>query len=294
VVVQCGRQIEAEELEQIRQTVQTFWRLSLCELAQTVCEHLRWHTVSGSNKVDACIKLLRRLEVQGLIRLPAKRVQSKTSWQPVLTERTEPPGEIVGKLSDIRPVRLRVVKDGEETGLFNEYVSRYHYLGYKKPFGYHLRYFIEGAGAILGCTLFSGAAKALRVRDGWIGWNESERLINLGFVVNNGRFIIFPWVKVRYLASHVLGKIVRCLSQDWQQRWGYRPVLLETFVDPQYFNGTSYLAAGFDYLGMTSGAGLVREGKSYKTSPKKIFVRPLVDNFRDVLCSRQTVGGVSK
>jgi hypothetical protein len=252
---------------------------------------LGWHSVSGGNKVDACMKLLTRLDAEGFIRLPAKLDQPKRSCkQPAITDRTQPQGEVTGRLSDIGPVKLRVVQEGEETGLFNEYVSRYHYLGYKRPFGCHLRYFIEGAGGILGCMLFAGAAKAMRARDRWIGWSEDERLSNLGFVVNNGRFLIFSWVKVRYLASHVLGKAVRCLGQDWQKRWGYRPVLLESFVDPLYFDGTSYRAAGFHYLGMTTGVGLVREGKSYTTSPKKIFVRPLVDKFREVLCSHQTDG----
>jgi hypothetical protein len=134
--------------------------------------------------------------------------------------------------------------------------------------------------------LFSGAAKALTPRDSWIGWSADERLRNLGFVVNNNRFLIFPWVKIRYLASHVLSKVIRRLRQDWYARWDYRPVLLETFVDPQYFDGTCYRAANWIWLGMTSGKGLVRQGKNYKTSPKKIFVYPLVDNFRQVLQER--------
>lgn len=294
MIVQCGRQIAVEEIEQIRQTVGTFWRLSRYELAETVCEHLGWHTVSGGNKVDACLKLLSRLETDGLIRLPEKREQSKKVCKvPVITDRTRAQGQVVGTLSDIGPVSLRVVREPEEAGLFNEYVSRYHYLGYKQPFGCHLRYFIESGCGRLGCILFSGAARALRARDRWIGWGKDERLRNLGFVVNNGRFLIFPWVQVRYLASHVLGKIVRRLVQDWSKRWGYGPVLLETFVDPRYFAGTCYRAAGFKYLGMTTGQGLVREGKSYQTSPKRIFVRPLVGNFRQVLCSPQTAGRAS-
>jgi hypothetical protein len=145
----------------------------------------------------------------------------------------------------------------------------------------------------LGCLLFSGAAKAITPRDQWIGWSSNERLRNLGFVVNNNRFLIFPWVKVRYLASHVLGKVVRVLAQDWQKRWNYQPVLLETFVDPQYFAGTCYQAANFKYLGMTSGMGLLRQGKSYTTTPKKIFVYPLVDNFQQVLSS-DTVGRIAE
>lgn len=87
----------------------------------------------------------------------------------------------------------------------------------------------------IGCVLFLGAARALRSRDQWIGWSTNDRLKNLGLVVNNGRFLIFPWVKVRYLASHALGKVVRGIGRHWQKRWGYRPVLLETFVDAQYF-----------------------------------------------------------
>lgn len=291
MIVQCGRHIKTEELEQIRETVETFQRLSQSEIAQTVCEHLGWHTASGGNKVDACRKLLKRLEAKGLISLPGKRdCPPRICKQPVATNRTRPQEPVVGTLSDIEPVRLRVVKDKEETALFNEYLSRYHYLGYKQPFGCHLRYFVESAETILGCMLFSGAARTLRSRDQWIGWNANDRLKNLGLVVNNGRFLIFPWVNVRYLASHALGKVVSGIGRHWQKRWDYRPVLLETFVDPQYFDGTCYRAANFKYLGMTRGIGLVREGKRYQTSPKKIFVYPLVDNFRQVLCSPDALG----
>lgn len=294
MIVQCGRQFNSEELAQIRETVKTFWRLSRKELAQTVCEHLGWHTATGSNKEDACLKLLERLEDKGIIQLPDKRDSVRRSCkQPVVTNICRPQQQVEGKLSDIGPVRLTVVKGKEQTAICSEYINRYHYLGYKKPFGCHLRYFIHGAGTILGCMLFSGAAKALRSRDQWIGWGPNERLRNLGFIVNQGRFLIFPWVKVRYLASHVLGQVVRELGQHWQQRWGYRPVLLETFVDPQYFGGTCYQATNFKYLGMTRGMGLIRQGKRYTTSPKKIFVYPLVDNFRQVLCSPNTVGRVA-
>lgn len=286
MIDQCGRLIKDEELEQIRDTVETFSNLSQTELAKTICEHLSWYTASGKNKVDACLKLLQRLETEGLIRLPEKdksQSRRKKSKQLIMSNRSRPQEEVEGTLSDIGPITFRVAQGREEISLFNEYLERYHYLGYKRPFGCHLRYFIEAQGTILGCMLFSGAAKALTPRDSWIGWSADERLRNLGFVVNNDRFLIFPWVKVRYLASHILGKTVRRLRQDWQRRWDYRPVLLETFVDPQYFDGTCYRAANFKWLGMTSGKGLVRPGKSYRTSPKKIFVYPLVDNFRQVL-----------
>ncbi len=292
MIVQCGRQIKKEELAQIRETVETFCHLSRTELAHTVCEHLGWHTASGSNKVDACLKLLKILEARGLIQLPARAdVSCKPRKKPPVTNRMALAQEPVeGKLADIGPINLRVVIDKEETAIFNQYLRCYHYLGYKRPFGCFLRYFVEGPGSILGCILFSGAAKALKSRDQWIGWSTNERLRNQGFVVNNGRFLIFPWVRVKNLASHALGKVVRVLGRDWQEQWGYCPVLLETFVDPQFYDGTCYQAANFKYLGITSGTGLVRQGKTYSTSPKKIFVYPLADNFRQVLCSQHVVG----
>jgi hypothetical protein len=114
--------------------------------------------------------------------------------------------------------------------------------------------------------------------------------MQLGFVVNNTRFVILPWVRVKNLSSHALGQAARRIRKDWEERWSYGPVLLETFVDPRLFEGTCYKAANWEYLGMTTGEGLVRKGKSYRTSPKKIFIKPLREDFRNVLCSDQLMG----
>jgi hypothetical protein len=285
-LVQCGREISIEEIEEIRETVSVFHRLSREELAVTICEHLEWYSASGTPKADACLNLLSKLESEGLVKLPDRRVSLRsTPGKPCPSKRTEPRNPIEGKLKDVGGVRLELVRGSEQTGLWNEYVHRYHYLGYKQPFGCFARYFVESDRGRLGCLLFSGAAKALRQRDTWIGWGESSRLRNLGQVVNNTRFVIFPWVRVKNLASHVLGQALRHIDDDWEERWSYRPVLSETFVDPRYFDGTCYFAANWQYLGMTTGEGLVRKGRNYTTSPKKIFVKPLVDDFRTVLCS---------
>jgi len=104
-------------------------------------------------------------------------------------------------------------------------------------------------------------------------------------VVNLSRHLIYPWVEVRNLSSHVLGLVGRQIAADWEERWGYRPVLLETFVDPQQHEGSSYRGAGWQLLGMTSGEGLVRPGHRYTTTPKRIFVKPLCRDFRSLLCS---------
>ena len=294
---QCSREISRQQLDEILETVGLFPNLSRKELAATICEHLGWVTVTGSNKLDACMKLLEKLECKGLIQLPAKQEQYRRnrSQRPIiLTSRTDRSADITGNLKDIGQVRVEVVADKESMGLWNEYVSRYHYLGYKQPFGYFLRYFVESEQGLLGCIVFAGAAKPLRVRDRWIGWAKQHRLKNLPWVINNSRFLIFPWVGVKNLASHILGQVARRIKDDWQQRWGYCPVLMETFIDSDHFAGSCYKAANWQYLGMTTGEGLVRKGKRYRTGPKMIFVKPLAKDFRSLLCSQQLKGRVEK
>ena len=294
-LVQSDRGITREELDEIQETVRLFPTLSRSELARTICEHLKWFTATGEYKTDACLKLLIRLEDKGCLRLPPKRSISPPRHAPLaLTPRTGPRTAIGGRIAEVGPVSVAAVKSREQAALCNEYVSRYHCLGYKKPFGCFLSYFIESPHGLLGCVLFQGAAKALRVRDAWIGWTHDQRLRILPWVINNSRFLIFPWVKVENLGSHILGQTLRRLRDDWQERWGYRPLLVETFVDPERYEGISYTAANWEYLGMTSGRGLPRNGKSYTTSPKKIFVRALVKDFREQLCSEHLQGRVEQ
>jgi len=293
-IIHCGREISAEEIAQIQETVNLCGGLSRKELAQTIAEHLQWYRASGTNKEDACIKLLEKLELQGVLQLPAKRRRSKprVATAHLLDAQTEEQPAIVCGLKQLGAVELEVVKDKDTVMLWQQYVARYHYLGYKKPFGYTLRYFINSQRGRLGCILYSGAAKCMGARERWIGWTEQQRLRNLPWVINNSRYLIFPWVKVTNLASHVLGQISRQIRVHWHERWGYAPVLMETFVDPQHYQGSCYQAANWQYVGMTTGQGLVRAGKRYQTSAKKIFIKPLVKNYRDLLCSEKLVGRV--
>lgn len=292
-ILQSGREIKGEELDVIQETVRLFPYLSRSELAKTISEHLCWFTASGRCKRDACLKLLERLEAEGCVRLPEKRATSPRKRPGIVfTGRTEPKAEICGSVGEIAPIRVELVNGGQQRRLWAEYVSRFHYLGYRKPFGCSLFYFIESPHGLLGCLLFQGAAKALRVRDEWIGWTKGQRLRNLAWVINNSRFLIFPWVKVKNLGSHSLGQALRRIRDDWEERWGYRPVLAESFVDPERYEGISYKADNWVYLGKTTGRGLPRNGKSYTSSPKKVFVRALVSDFRALLCSEQLHGRV--
>lgn len=294
-IVQCGRKITVEELAEIKETVDLCQNLSRSELVETLCENLRWLTASGGHKNDACMKLLTKLESEGIVKLPEKRQigqKKQRSGKILPTNRTAPQPDITGSLKDLMPVRIEVVNTRETEVLWNEYVSRYHYLGYKKPFGTFLKYFIICDRGVLGCLLFAGAAKALGVRDKWIGWGDNQRLRNLGWVINNTRFLILKWVHVKNLASHVLGQVQRRIRDDWHTRWGYRPVLMETFVDPGKYYGSCYKASNWEHLGMTTGEGLVRKGKKYTTTPKMIFVKPLAYDFRSLLCSDELKGRV--
>jgi hypothetical protein len=169
--------------------------------------------------------------------------------------------------------------------LWNQYVDRYHPLGYKRPFGAHQRYFIVGKRQQrLGCLLFASSSWALAERDLWIGWTERDRAQRLNWVVTNTRFLIFPWVQVKNLASKVLSLAPSRVREDWQHRYGYRPVLLETFVDAERYRGTCYQAANWIRLGVTKGRGRMDRRKQYPSTPKVIFVYPLQEDFRSFLC----------
>jgi hypothetical protein len=293
---QGDREIVPADVAYIRTFVNRFSGLSRTELTYTLCEHLDWLTPAGRPKFEACAKLLARLEEAGELRLPLLQTDKSHPGPRACaprrrtSARSDPAVPLVRSLSELDAVRLRLASDAEEENLWNEYVERYHPLGYKKPFGYWARYFIESGEHRLGCILLSGPAKALTARERWIGWSDRQRLANLSWVVNNSRYLIFPWVQVANLASHVLAQLARRVGDDWAVRWGYRPLLLETFVDPARFRGSCYRAAGWALLGRTSGEGLVRPGKHYQTSPKLIFAKPLQADFRALLCSKRLKG----
>ncbi len=293
--VQCGRVFSEKEIEQIRETVAFLPGLSRRELASTVCEHLEWHTASGTPKRHACEKLLEKLETAGLIALPASRAVNAapvSRAKVTLSEHTCAGTPVTGQLRELNPVHLKPVTTREETALWNEYVERFHPMGYKGVFGHRLRYFILSGPHKLGCILLGGSAKAIAVRDKWIGWDRQLRLRNLPWIINNTRFLIFPHVQVPHLASHVLGQLARRVAEDWRNQWGFSPLLMETFVDPRHYTGACYRAAGWERLGETSGRGLTRPGKQYQSTPRLVLVKPLREEFRRLLCTKPLSGRV--
>ena len=191
-----GRRFTRKQIADIQQTVATFPALSRKELAQTICEHLNWRTPSGSNRVAAALGLLEELAQAGILQLPPKRVESMRSGPrkpPPLTRRSDPQPLIETGLRDLLPLRLLCVEQGEDVQLFNEYMERHHYLGYRQPRGPHLRYFLlDRQGRRLGCLLFSQATHSLACRDKWIGWPPDPYKKHLDLVLSQPRFLVFP------------------------------------------------------------------------------------------------------
>jgi len=281
-----GRRFTRRQLAGVQETVQTFSNLSRSELALTVCENLDWRTPSGSLKIQSSLTLLEALEEHGVITLPPKKARKpQVRRVPRFDEHpVSPPVE--GPLGSVTPVTLRIVTTQEDRERWKAYLQTYHYLGYRHPFGAHLGYFIvsEPLQQELGCFVFAGsAAWALAPRDQWIGWDKKHREKLLQLILSNDRFLIFPWVKVPHLASHALSLATNRIADDWARLHGYRPSLIETFVDPTRFSGACYQAANWQCLGQTQGRGRDDPGKKYPETKKDIYVYPLQTDWRESL-----------
>ena|SRR3990167_5406891 len=279
-----GRKFRVQQIIDIQKTVSTFPNLSRSELAHTICEHVNWITPRGTNRIQTCLNALDEMEVSGIIKLPAKKEQAKKVSQKeiIYTDQTNEAQSINCSLSELMPIHLQSVYEKEHVQNWNEFVDRYHYLGYRRPIGSSLRYFIiDRHGRKLGCLLFSFATTSLECREKWIGWSDENRQKHLKLIINNNRFLIFPWVNVEHLASKALSYATRQIGSDWEAHHGYKPVLIETFVDPDKYKGTCYKAANWQYIGETAG----RESKNDAEikNKKEVYLYPLDPDAREAL-----------
>jgi hypothetical protein len=284
----CGQAVTGEQLSEINEIIETFPKLSRTELANTVCELFSWKRPTGKLKTVECRQFLEHLDDQGAIRLPVCRKQyaNKGGLKVQRTGKADVQPTISAKLKELSPILLERVNSQEQRHLWYEYVDRYHYLGYQIPFGAQLRYFIKSGVSddILGCFQFSSPAWKMAPRDRWIGWTAAQRKANLQKIISNSRFLIFPWVRIKNLASSALALAVKTVPDDWQRCYGYRPVLMETLVDRKRFKGTCYKAANWIHMGKTTGRGRMdRDNKQQGTAVKEIYVYPLKSQFRQAL-----------
>jgi hypothetical protein len=285
----AGRSFSAAELALIRQAAHDYAPLGLTEIARTICEWLDWKRPTGRLKNHECRQLLERLQQQGVLTLPELRSSGPRGPRTIAIDAfSDPQRPIHATVANLKPLRLTLLDsatDSGNSGLWSQFIQRYHYLGYRVPVGAHLRYFVHSAeGQILACLLWTSPAWKMKVRDQWIGWSTQQRARNLQYVVNHSRFLILPWVRVNGLASTILSLSARQLPEHWRQHYGYTPLLFETLVDASRFNGTCYRAANWIPLGLTAGRGRMDRHHQANQATKLLFIFPLNRNVQQRLC----------
>jgi len=179
---------------------------------------------------------------------------------------------------------MEQVRRSEQEPLFNSLMEQYHYLRYEQTVGEHLKYLIKTRGQVIACLAWSSAPRHLGSRDRFIGWDAETRRRNIHLIAYNTRFLILPWVQqAPHLASHILGRMARQVSRDWQQVYAHPIHLLETFVDSERFAGTCYRAANWTVVGKTTGRGKNSNSDQPNRSLKLVLVLPLHRCFRELL-----------
>lgn len=273
-----GRVFSRDEFHLVRQIISDYPGLSVHELSLTVCELLDWKRPNGRLKAYECRAWLEELSAAGWVTLPAlQRCGPKGPHHIAKIAPTIWQAEACGPVGGLKPLRLDVVEAGSaDSARFRGWIEQHHYLGYRVPVGANLRYLVRSSsGQELACLLWSSPAWKMAPRDSWIGWSVEQRERNLQYIVNNSRFLILPWVRVSGLASMILSRCSRQLPKDWQGRYGYRPLMLETLVDGARFAGTSYGAANWILLGQTTGRGRMDRQREATVRQKSIYVYPL-------------------
>jgi len=252
-------------------------------LSILLCEAWSWRQPNGALRDAVCRGLLLALHRAGHIRLPPPHNTTGRRWQaprpvPIL------PAPREGPLADLGPIEIRQVRRTGDEPLVDSLIAEHHYLGYAKPVGEHLKYLVSADGWPIGCFCWTSAPRHLGPRDRYIGWSAEARKANIRYLAYQSRFLILPWVKVPHLASHLLARMGRQLSADWQRQYAHPIYFTETFVDPARYRGTCYRAANWSYLGMTTGRGKDAPTKRPTRSLKQVYSYPLAKDFRRRLC----------
>lgn len=286
----CGRTFAAQEVELMRAVAHDYAGLGVTEIARTVCELLEWKRPNGGLKNHECRQLLERLQAQGVVMLPALRnLGGKGPRRADLSEQDVAPEPVECAASECEPLQLALVEGEADSRRWRAHVEHYHYLGCRVPFGANLRYWVRNRDRELACLLWTSPAWKMMPRDAWVGWTDQQRKRNLQRIVNNGRFLILPWVRVKGLASKILSLSARQMPCDWQTQYGYRPLLLETLVDTERFRGTCYRAANWIHVGQTTGRGRMdRKHHLHRQAIKDVYVYPLIRNAQQLLCEDPT------
>ena len=287
-----GRLIQQSDLRWLRNVTLDHPDWSRHKITKHICSQWGWHTHSGHPKTFAARSMIDKLEQRGLLDLPPIRVSFRRKPRPPFPEGFAAPdlNPIDKSLEMVTPLSIQIpTPNSYEEHCVGYYLNRYHYLGFNRTIGENIRYLVRDQfGQDLACLLFGSAAWKTAPRDSFIGWDRETRKANINFLTNNTRFLILPQVRIPHLASHILGSIMRCIQQDWTNKYAHPIHMVETFVECNLFKGTCYKAANWICVGQTKGRSRQDDGRTQLSVPvKDILLYPLTKNFRQALCRRE-------
>ncbi|MFC1814695.1 Druantia anti-phage system protein DruA [Thermodesulfobacteriota bacterium] len=275
------RTITAADLESIQTTVNEHWDKGRTPISKILCQKWNWVQPNGQLKDMACRELLLTLNRKGLLKLPPRQTSAHNEKRnrsiPVVEVDQSP---VNCKLADLLPVELKPVRNTEFEPLYNSLVQEHHYLGYRQIVGNHLKYMVFIGDRPVACIGWGSAAWSVKSRDAFVGWNKNIKENNLHFVANNTRFLILPWVVVKFLASKILALNAKRISDDWLKVYNHPLYLLETFVEKNRFKGTCYKAANWICTGQTKGIAKKGHDHLFHGKIKDVYLYPLRKNFR--------------
>ncbi len=283
-----GRKLEAEDILRIRQLIADHPNWSRRRLSEVLCAEWDWRNGNGRLKDMATRTLLVKLDSRGLIRLPARRrIPPNRMAARHVPQQDWDSTPIMETLRDLEPLTLREIsKDRAARTRFAAALAKFHYLGYRGTVGENLQYTVtDKDNRLLACLLFGSAAWKCKPRDQFIGWAPEQRPRNLHLITNNTRFLILPFVRVPHLASCILGRVLRRLSLDWQNKYGHPILMVETFVERERFAGTSYKAANWLRVGSTTGRSRQDRSRTLQVPVKDVYVYPLHRRFQQELAA---------
>ena len=280
-----GRALTTEDILYIKELIAAHPGESRRGLSRKLCETWQWKQANGALRDMVCRGLLLMLHRAGQIELPPVKFVPHNP----LVRRVRPAAVPIdttpldGRLDQIQPLTFTQVRRTSEEPRFNSLLEHYHYLRYEQPVGEQAKYLVWAQGRPIACLAWSSAPRHLASRDRFIGWSAEARQRNICFLAYNSRFLILPWVRIEHLASHILGRMTARISEEWQRLYGPPIYFLETFVDPERFQGTCYRAANWICLGRTTGRG--KQSNSYvpNRSRKEVLGYPLTKRFRELL-----------
>lgn len=280
-----GRAVTRHDVHQIRALIAAHPKQSRRALSQTLCLAWQWRQANGVPREMVCRGLMLALHRAGHIELPAVRRRPpnplgvRARPQPVAVDSTP----LQTTLRELGPLTLVQVRRTAEEAGFNSLLQAHHYLGYSQPVGEHLKFMVYAGARPLALFAWSSAPRHLGPRDRFIGWSPTVRRQNIGAIAYNTRYLILPWVRIEHLASHLLGRMTRELSQAWSQVYGHPVYLAETFIDPTRYRGTCYRAANWLDLGQTQGRGKDDLTHRPNRTLKQVLALPLCRDFRQRL-----------